>query len=654
LTRIERGSNPDLERLLERVPGAATAVAALLDRVTFLENVLVGMPADDSIARYAQSLDALLDQINVDHALENFPNAAVAEKERLALAALRKLLASLADSPSATTVTRNAFLNLLKQGISEATFQSDHSRGGVTVTDPPSIRNLRFGHVFFAGLNEGVTPASPEVNAIYGEGDIEQLNRIGVRLEGRREHSARERLLLHHVLAAASERLTITYSLTKSDGREGEASAYLEDITSVFPGDIRTEIFRTPAQPTRNLASIASLRDLRNTALFTIPDGALRSGAAPADDSLGKLFESECAPQLLAAHLQARRDADTPFDAIDGVLADPALVGQISEAYGSTHAFSVAQLETYTRCPFRFFVERLLHLQEDTDRVGELEPVVHGQILHQVLQRAHEAYRGKLLVEIPHDEITSAFGRFVDHAFSRLGWSDTAAAPAVLTVEAERMKMTLLHFLNIEHALEEKKSQVGEWRPEHFELAFGKRTGESADPLSVEDSFVLDTSLGPIHFAGRIDRVDVGENGVRIIDYKSSASAVPAAADIKDGASMQLSIYAWAIEQHLLQGQVCEEAHFVPIGKGARREALGKQKKKDESEARRENTLAAISASITGIRNAQFPPLRHGKNCFGCGAAHVCRYEQNRIERKALALSASQGTAKTDATNDTP
>jgi ATP-dependent helicase/nuclease subunit B len=654
LKRIERGNNSDLERLLARVPDAATAVAALLERVAFLEAFLVGMPSADSIASYALSLDALLDKINVDHALENFPNAAVAEKERLALVALRKLLASLADSPSATTVTRNAFLNLLKQGISESTFQSDHSRGGVTVTDPPSIRNLQFGHVFFAGLNEGVTPAPPEVNAIYGEGDIERLDRIGVRLEGRREHSARERLLLHHIVAAASERLTITYSLTKSDGREGEASAYLEDIASVFPDDIRAEIFQTPARPTGNLASLVSLRDLRNTALFTMPNGALRSSAAPADHSLGKLFEPECAPQLLAAHLQARRDADTPFDAIDGVLADPALVGQVSEAYGPTHAFSVAQLETYIRCPFRFFVERLLYLQEDTDRVGELEPVVHGQILHQVLQRAHEAYRGKLLVEIPRDEITNALDGFVGDAFSRLGWRDTGAAPAVLAVEAERMKITLRHFMNFEHALEEKKPQVNTWRPEHFELAFGSRTGESADPLSVEDAFVLDTSLGPIHFAGRIDRVDVGTDGVRIIDYKSSASAVPAAGDIKDGASMQLSIYAWAIEQHLLKGHVCQEAHFVPIGKGDRREALGKQKKKDDSEARRENTLAAISASITGIRNAQFPPLRHGKTCFGCGAAHVCRYEQNRIERKALALSASQAASNPDATHHKP
>ena len=649
LLRLERGHNPGLGRLLDRIPEATIAVKGLIERVALLDDFRKTVPTKDSIAAYALALGTLLEKLGIDLALDEFGDEALAEKERSALIALRKLLASLAESPTENPMMPNDFIDLLKQGISETTFPYANRNGGVTAEDPSTVRNLQFAYIFFAGLNEGETPTPPVVNAIYAEGDLDQLRQKGIALEGHREHSARERLLFHHVIAAATEKLCLTYSLTKNDGREAELSAYLEDIATLFPDEIHTQMQGTPPALGGDLRGVTSLRDLRNTALFDLRGNPSEKSATPPENAAASLFRPECEVLLHAAHVQARRNADTPFDAYDGALGDPALLEKIAQDYGSEHVFSVAQLETYTKCPFHFFIDRLLKIEEEVEVDGELEPIVHGQILHRVLQRAHEKYRGMLLANVAPQEATDTLDTLVEEEFSKIGWRDTAATPAVLAVEAARMKATLSHFLNAERTHEEKQAEAGMWQPKHFELAFGNRHGESADPLSTEAPFILKTRIGPVRFAGRIDRVDVapsGSSSVRIIDYKSSKGAIPKAADIKQGTSMQLTLYTWAIEQHLLAGDTCLEAHFVSVGKRGRIEALYKVKDKKKSEDRVENALGAICAAIEGIRAGHFPPLHQGNKCYGCGHAHVCRYDKNRIARK-LSVADDLRTAPT-------
>lgn len=108
--------------------------------------------------------------------------------------------------------------------------------------------------------------------------------------------------------------------------------------------------------------------------------------------------------------------------------------------------------------------------------------------------------------------------------------------------------------------------------PTQFEADFARRRGEglmrqfflwwSQAPhsvLAVEKSFTLE--IDGMHIAGRLDRVERTEQGVRIVDYKTTAPCTQEEAD----ADLQLSLYALAAEQLFekpfdsAQGKPCTE-----------------------------------------------------------------------------------------------
>ena len=148
---------------------------------------------------------------------------------------------------------------------------------------------------------------------------------------------------------------------------------------------------------------------------------------------------------------------------------------------------------------------------------------------------------------------------------------------------------------------------------------------------------MLQTEAGTLLFAGIIDRIDKLDDYIRIIDYKSGAT--PHVKYITQGLSMQLTLYAWAVERHLIPNSECTEAVYLPIGKDSYREALGKGNNRGDWVNREENTIQTIERAVNDIRRGYFPPRpAEDTRCRGCAAAGVCRYEEQRIERKESTL----------------
>ena len=122
---------------------------------------------------------------------------------------------------------------------------------------------------------------------------------------------------------------------------------------------------------------------------------------------------------------------------------------------------------------------------------------------------------------------------------------------------------------------------------------------------------------------------------------------MPGAGDITRGDNIQLSVYAEAVEQHLLPGSQCTEARYLSVGKTDRREALGIGEKRYNWPNRVDNMHVAIDRAVAGIRSAYVPPERAGNSCFGCGHARACRHEDARIARK-LGILESEGETERD------
>ncbi|MBI5093292.1 MAG: PD-(D/E)XK nuclease family protein [Candidatus Hydrogenedentes bacterium] len=359
---------------------------------------------------------------------------------------------------------------------------------------------------------------------------------------------------------------------------------------------------------------MASWRDLRNAAF---------AGA----DGLRAQFGEEFAAVRFAASLESRRHTSSPFDEFDGALSDPERVSAIARRFGPDHSFSVNQIETYLACPFRFFMERILEVEDAEPPVSEFDDLVRGLILHAVLERFHRHFATKPVTELSEPEAEGTIRAIVYEMFDACAWRSVTAPPGVVEIEKRRMHEQMLRYLRI---CRERDGEAA-WAPSHFEVAFGRTETPSMDPLTQVEPFSLDTGAGAVLFSGRVDRVDLRAGAARIIDYKTSYAPRPK--DIQDGLSIQLTLYALALENFLAPGTDCAEAYYVPVGKKRWVEGLGKAA--NAWEGRAGLARRQVGESVAGIRAGRFAPMPQGDECARCSARRPCRYESGRIERKA-------------------
>ncbi|HEO69767.1 MAG TPA: hypothetical protein ENN80_00775, partial [Candidatus Hydrogenedentes bacterium] len=532
IERIGKRMGQDIERLLSAMPYAGEAAAALLAEVRRLGELSKLVPAQATPAAFATALDALIEHTGMPRALDMSALETVRDDERGALYALRALLGRMAlwDDKHGLPESRAAFAARLRDALQQARYSLTGAASGVTCIDAASVRHLRFGHVFFACLNEGETPVPPPTNAVYSDADIEALGKAGIPIEDKRAHSARELLLFHHVLDVPRTCLCITWHGVSRRGQEKLPSPYVADLVELFPETFLAQPGPAAARFVPAPSEAASMRDWCNAALAA----GIKANALPLCEQLRGPVQA-IAPKCA---IERTRQAATPYDAHDGVLSDPVLIQSLAKRFGDDHVFSVAQLDTYIACPFRFLVERLLGLDDTETPVAEFDPRVRGIILHEVLEAFHKRYHRVPTAMIPEEDARQAMAALAREQFDAKAWRSAAAPPGVLDVERRRIETLLERYLSIERERDDTQ-----WKPDQFEVEFGQR-GAEAQP------FVLDTPAGAVRFAGRIDRIDRDNAHARIIDYKTSVHVNKG--DVQEGRSLQLTVYALALEQMLL------------------------------------------------------------------------------------------------------
>jgi len=388
-------------------------------------------------------------------------------------------------------------------------------------------------------------------------------------------------------------------------------SPFVTDLMALLPESLLTP--DTASGEAFAIEDAACWRDLRNCASDNVYP------------SLRKAFDQELAHAESLAAVEKRRNARSGFDKYDGVLSESALVEELAERYGPTHAFSAKQVEAYAECPFRFFVEQVLHVADCETPVAAFDARVRGLILHDVLRRFHTQFVGIPVAEIPEEDAASAMRALVEAAFEQHGHRSVTAPPGLLLVEKQNMLERLLRYLAIERACDEPP-----WRPARFEVPFGPARANEEGTLRGCEPLVLDTEAGAVQFAGRIDRIDEMEDVARVIDYKTTVHERQK--DIKAGKAAQLLLYALAMEQ---LATPCEEAHYAAVGRSRKKwvEALGRGKR-DGWETRVAAVKQSVADAVTGIRAGRFPPVPYDEACKYCPMKGACRYEPGRIERK--------------------
>ncbi len=246
-----------------------------------------------------------------------------------------------------------------------------------------------------------------------------------------------------------------------------------------------------------------------------------------------------------------------------GVLSDD-LTTELREELSKLKdkQYSVTQLETYAKCPYKYFAERVLHLNTLEEPAEEMEAFELGSLLHLILYRFYSELAEKNIVLQSADDKTFAKAEKILFNTAVEKISDLKLNSALTFYEKEKIlgiggdkKNSILY----KFLLEERNGTDG-FIPEYFEAVFGEIESGGTDSEISNKEFLV----GNVNLRGKIDRIDINEveKTIKIIDYKLSGKA-PTKNEILDGLSLQLPLYLYAAKE-LINAQIKKD--YKPFG----------------------------------------------------------------------------------------
>jgi hypothetical protein len=281
--------------------------------------------------------------------------------------------------------------------------------------------------------------------------------------------------------------------------------------------------------------------------------------------------------------------------------------------------FSSGSLEDYARCPFVFFIKRVMRLETPQGAEREsFDAGNQGTLIHQVLRSFMEEAREAKLHPLKKREPAELLKKLEEHfdAACRRWEADKAftKSPA-WALDRERLAAQLPRVLE---ALIESEEEG--FIPVEFEFHFGFGDERKGATYSRADPIPLELPSGTtITLRGIIDRLDVSagkKTSVRPIDYKTGKFFLDGEQELRSGTALQSGVYliaAAAIADAPLD-ELSESGYVHVLGDSAgkkrlltgRDEFLGKVK-------------AAIDAIVDGIGKGVFCPLPAGVVKGMCG-----------------------------------
>jgi ATP-dependent helicase/nuclease subunit B len=463
------------------------------------------------------------------------------EIDGMALAALRRMLQELTRLPEARAARATA-IERLREAVSEVHVGASNPRPGHL-----HVATVRSGgwsgrtNLFVVGLDDAKHPGSGLQDPVVLDAERVALNGTihphALDLLG--DAPSRASAQLRSLLARAPDaRWTLSWS--ELDLRERRAGFPARDVLEVFRDG------RVEGTHEELVAAARPAGFLEAEAPLSLSEWALA-------DRFVRLVRRPNAP----AAWQAARESDalTEFDGrirVDPGDIDPRLTDRI---------YSASQLEKMARCPFGWFVERVLKIEplEELERVQDqwLDPRQFGTLVHEVLERTMR----ELAASAQAPSLAQHAPRMNEIAEERLAWWRTEVPPGTETAyarQADELRATCEIFLRTEERL------GGRIVPRFFELAFG-----------ANGSFAIALGEHSVKLRGSIDRVDqdTGTGDWEVWDYKTGGLfEYHDAWDLKGGTKLQHVIYARALEQVLrersLDGRVQCSGYYFPTTKG--------------------------------------------------------------------------------------
>ncbi len=422
-----------------------------------------------------------------------------------------------------------------------------------------------FEMVFVPGLAEGVFPRKPTEDPLLLDEHRRKLNyQLGTALGTQDQRRLRERLLMEAAAGAAAEQFCVSYPrMDLMQGRERVPSFYALEVLRAAEGSLPSlgEIKKRFAESSGAMLGWPAPRDPEHAIDNAEHDLAVleRLVRRPRKEAWGAarylLDLNECLARSLRTRAARWRKTEwTPADGL--VSADAVTVQALANQRMSMRSYSASALQQFAACPYRFLLYAIHDLEEREEPfpIEKMDPLTRGGMFHEV---QFEIFRDLNRVSLlPVDEaelplVMDIADRILDRVALRWEEKLAPAIPPIWRSELEDIRTDLRGWVK------QLPSIHAEWKPIHYEYAFGLPPGPARDterdPESSAQPVPILEGLEGLTVRGSIDLVEEHrQRGVlRITDHKTGKVPERTPSSVGEGEILQPVLYGLAAQKLL-------------------------------------------------------------------------------------------------------
>ncbi|KKN16316.1 hypothetical protein LCGC14_0977140 [marine sediment metagenome] len=208
------------------------------------------------------------------------------------------------------------------------------------------------------------------------------------------------------------------------------------------------------------------------------------------DNTFLNIVETYASPSILPS-----------LNVLEQIDKDASLIERI--ALHAASGFSPTSLSNYIRNPIDFYKRNLLGINDVMEVEENVAANTFGTIVHDTLEDLYRPFVGETLTEKGLIDAKGNINSLVEHHFSKsYGDGDISRGKNLIALHVVRRYIENFIALEIEEA-----------KNHHIEI------------LGLEEKLVIRLDIPeinfPIHLKGKLDRIDIKDGTLRIIDYKT-------------------------------------------------------------------------------------------------------------------------------------
>ena len=560
-----------LTRLIERVGkrvtprdggvGASSEVMEDRERVARLTNRVLGIKREieafrknSTIGAFSAALRQLIHTLGIPRMIMRSSDGDTVKRDSASLSAVFDILDGLTVIAGQLALQEETFpyayfRALLIQCMEERFILAGReSAQGVKVLNLYESRGLTFDYLFLGGCAESPPPRGAGEDPFFNDSDKAQMNHLlGKKIFLLREEREEEESLLFYLgMSCARKRLTLSYSQVDPRGCGVLPSFYLSEVLRLVGGYGHLPVTTDQGLMVPPLAECYEEEEVKNRLALAVwrPLGGERGAAG------SSALEEQALTATVFNHLMAHDRFRGAFKKIfycaeierirelfyleedwvrrkerasvwTGMLREASLLGELSTFFeeGEGRLWSPTWFEGYAACPFRFFLERVLGVHPVKIPVEDIERADEGRLVHSVLERFFTLQkRDNLLPLRGTEEEKNRIHQVAREVCQTWEEPGTVGNRDLWEIRKKRRAVLWNRFID-----EESRHQHEGLLPACFEVLIGGSPGAET-PAAMPALVFYGFDRRTIFVVGTIDRIDCGEDRIRIIDYKDSRS----------------------------------------------------------------------------------------------------------------------------------